>query len=228
MRKKFFLRVLLKQVVYMKIQAVSNLNYNSKGQAFKSVYPIYHWQCNGDKLEPILDVPAAKKCQKRILGILNSTEQYCKGLSLEFIKKIHNLILKDDKDFEKEHCAISFYDNKAGIKRDLNGNLYKIEPCTYLITGSDAIFFDLMFRRPIGHTKSDAKLYNLQDDPKIREDLLSYYLNGKDFVNAKSKEFEQEKNLELHAYFNGSKLEEIKFYPCLGAENPFVKMGYYS
>ena len=211
----------------MKIESAPYFNYSQK-QTFKSVYPIYHWHNNGGIFMPVFDVPTAKKYQKQILGILNRTKHLCGKFSDEFINSVHENISEHDKDFDEEPCALSFYNYHSGIKTDWNDNIYEIKPCTYLITGSDALFFEKYFRRPIGYTKFDAKIYNNADDSNVKEAMLSYYLNGKDFVKQKERLFREENNSELHTIFIDDKPVKIRFYPKNGKENPFVKMGYYA
>lgn len=211
----------------MKIQSVSYNNNNVPNRAFRSVYPIYHWHKEAGQFAPVFDVETAKKYQKQILGILNRTKHLCGKFSEQFIKEVHELLSEYDKDFGEEPCALSFYDQNAGVKRGWDGNIYDIKPCTYLITGKDALFFEKYYRRPIGHVKFDAKMYNTTDSPETKQALLDYYFNGRDFVNQKVKDFNEKVNMELHTIFEDDRPVKIGFCPKAGSENPFVKMGYY-
>ena len=209
----------------MNIQPVSS-NYKVKDSAFRSVYPIYHWNYTNGKVSPVFDVKTAKKYQRKILNILNGTKKSYTNISKTFFKRILEHFSACDSDFKSEPCALSFYRNKGGIKTVWNGNVY-IKPCTYLITGDDALFYEQHYRRPIGYTKYDAKVYGTDKNPEIKDAMISYAINGAEFVQKKANEFSENHNLELHAIFKDNKLIKIGFYPNAGEGNPFVKMGYY-
>ncbi len=211
----------------MKISSLSSWNQNTNNKTFKSVYPVYHWHCQNGKYVPAFDITAAKKYQMKLLGILNRTEHLCKRISAEFINNIIKMVSACDKDYEAKPCALSFYNKAPGFKKAWNGHVYDVQPCTYMITGDDALFFEQHFRRPIGYTKYDAKMYNIDKNPEIKQSMLSYAVRGTDFVKEKEQEFAHKKNLEIHAIFKDNKLVKIGFYPKSGPENPFVKTGYY-
>lgn len=211
----------------MKINSLTSVNQNTSKQSFKSVYPVYHWHYKNGSYAPVFDVADAKKYQRKLLGIFNHTEHLCKKIPTAFITNIIKMISKCDIDYKKEPCALSFYNKIPGVKKAWNGNVYDIEPCAYMITGEDALFFEQHFRRPIGYSKYDAKIYNIDNNPEIKQRMSSYAVRGTDFVREKEKEFAHKNNLELHAIFKDDKLIKIGFYPQTGPENPFVKTGYY-
>ena len=88
-------------------------------------------------------------------------------------------------------------------------------------------FLKRYYRRPIGYTKYDAKIYNTNENPKIKESMLSYAIRSAEFVKNKETDFSKKHNVELHAIFQDNKLIKIGFYPKSGPKNPFVKMRYY-
>ena len=210
----------------MNIQPIS-LNYQTKNPSFGSVYPIYHWNYKDGKVVPVFDVKTAKTYQRKILSILNGTIKNYEKLPKQFLKSILEYFSKHDSDYKKESCALSFYNNQGGVKTSWNGYVYGIAPCTYLITGEDALFFEKYYRRPIGYTKYDAKIYNIDKNPEIKDSMVSYAIRGAEFVQKKEEDFSKKYNLEMHAIFKDNELIKIGFYPKSGNGNPFVKMGYY-
>lgn len=209
----------------MNIKPVS-FNLKNGSVSFGSVYPVYHWNYAEGKVSSEFDVITAKKYQRKILGILNGTIKSYTNISKTFFKKIREHFSACDPDFKSEPCALSFYRKGGGNKTTWNGNTH-IVPCTYLITGDDALFFEQHYRRPIGYTKYDAKIYGIDKHPEIKSAQIVYAINGAEFVKKKAKEFSENYNLELHAIFKDNKLIKIGFYPRSGEKNPFVKMGYY-
>lgn len=210
----------------MNIQPVS-FNSQTKNSSFRSVYPIYHWNYKDGKVLPVFDVKTAKTYQRKILSILNGTIKNYEKIPKQFLKNILELFSNNDSDYKAEPCALSFYNNDGGVKTAWNGYVYGIVPCTYLITGDDALFFEKYFRRPIGYTKHDVKVYNMDKEPEIKGLMLSYAVRGAEFVQSKEADFSKKHNIELHAIFKEGELIKIGFYPKSGEKNPFIKMGYY-
>lgn len=222
----------------MQIQNLPTTQNRLDKTSFKSVYPVYHWcKTAGGSYAPTFNIKEVKHFQRLLTNILNSgNKETSKKDKKQFAQVLIKHIKEMDPDYKANPCVRTFINYKGGVKTAWNGNTYDIEPSAYLLTGKDAIEFDLMYSRPISVAKHNAKQL---DNPKIMENEInnakkSYGLGGATYVKRKVGLFKDkitQKPLELHTIIDNTlslrktKFIKLKFFETESENNPLKKNG---
>ena len=223
-------------VICVQIQNLSLPQNNIKSTNFKSVYPVYYWHKPADSYVPAFDMKNVKRYQRMLTGILNSLTVGKNHKVTTFMQDVIKYIANWDKDYKKNPYVRTFLNYNGGIKTSWNGNVSKIEPCAYLLSGRDAVDFDTMYSKPIKYTNAAAKQYDSKKLAKKEIDKAkkSYGYGGSAYVKGELGKFKDEntrKPLELHVIIVGkptsrsAKIYKIGFFPTDGSNNPFVTNG---
>ena len=238
----------------MQIQPTQNYNQtktNTQPQ-FKSVYPVRIWLREmGGGYAPVATKDLSKTLSTKIVNILNKSrvELNAKTKELENLKKqggassrtdmfitrikiskwIKEFISKFDKDFAKQNK--NYFEKPNTRAFCVDGGYYKnkLNPCSYLITGDDAKYFNTNFGKPIGLSIKLANGY--KNTAEHEQACTDYWKKGFNYVLKKAKEFKiNETPAELHikmetvrtktGTIKGYNINGIGFFPQSGPENP--------
>lgn len=220
----------------MRIQSLANEPKISTGNPnFKSVYPVYHWYNPNKKFSPVTDIGTIRHCQRLLVGMINSTTPKLYRKDSSFLQQVINYIAVNDKDFLAVPYVRSFYNAKGGFKRDAKGNIYKVEPLAYIITGNDAVNFENVYGKPINTIAKEVNGSEREIQAAVQRAKCAFSYNGLKYMRERSLKFvdkESKKPLELHTIFckvgdnNSPKLIKLSFFESGAKNNPFVKNGY--
>ena len=210
-----------------------NCGPDTKANSFKSVYPVMHWVTeNGRKYSPVTNFPMNKKLQGQIVRALNkATENTTKPVDV-VKQRLKAFIGSCDVDYRLDSVVRSFYNR-------VEGSIGDIKPVTYLITGGDVAHFEDYLAKDIGIAKGIAKeitgkAHSLESEMAVD----SYNNKGLSYVNNPFNRLKgpDGKTYVLHTKFKiirNSKgkvkeyeLEDAKFLPENGPENPLERLGY--
>lgn len=207
-----------------------NIQKTQNSASFKSVYPVYHWvrETNGS-YAPAVTHELNEKLQKQVVRFLNGQVEKAVPRKQPIMNRVKQVVSAKDKDYAETPIARSFYNSNGGLEQD------KFEPIGYILTGANAEQMSETLGKPIGKTKSET--------PKCKTAELNivlgdYFKRGLTYVKKLAKKFKDDKNVcyGLHTKFEvvrsktgkikEYKLEDLRFCPEKGSENPFVKTGY--
>lgn len=213
----------------MKIQPTQN------STQFKSAYPVVHWvrETNGS-YAPAASKELNQKLQRIVVRFLNNQGKNIKPEKLTLMKQVKKVISANDKDYAKNPIARSFYNSNGGWKE--NG----FNPIGYIITGKDAECFTNRLGKPIGKAKSNAPKLDdsLRNTAEVNLALGDYFKRGLYFVKNLVAGFNDNQGIPmgLHTKFEvirtktgrikEYRLEDLRFCPEKGPQNPLVKTGY--
>ena len=220
----------------MRVQNVDNTGKYRKVN-FGSVYPVYHWHKPTETYVPAFDIKDVKRYQRTLTKMLNSRISGGKEHSPStFLQSVIEYLAKNDSDYKELKYTRSFFNYKGGIKTAWNGNVYKIEPMAYLLTGRDAVDFENLYGKPIGYSTLIAKQY--EDECMQKTEMWqvkdAYKHGGMAFVKdllGKFRDKETNKELELHTIYGkiklsgGDKLLKLQFFQKGSVDNPFTTNG---
>lgn len=216
---------------------IQQINQNFVRQnSFKSIHPVYHWHKLCGVYTPATKIEDIRHYQRVMIALLNSrTSGGRKHTPSTFLQKIVDYLSKLDKDYQELPYVRSFLNYKGGYKNDINGDVIKVEPYAYILTGRDAVDFGDLYCKPIKEVHSMVKGYEDTTIAKnsIERTKLSYGYGGASYIRALIKKAKESGKpiLELHTIF--SKLPD-KDKPSLiklglfqtGAEdNPLITNG---
>lgn len=197
---------------------------------FKAAYPVTHWvrETNGS-YAPAVTQALNEKLQKSIVRLLNSQGKKLTPQKLSLMNYVKEIVSASDKDYAKKTVARSFYNSKGGWIQQ------KFEPIGYILTGIHAEHMTETLGKPIGRIKSENPYGNTAE---LNIALTDYFKRGLVYVKKLASKFKDDKNIHygLHTKFEvirsktgkikEYRLEDLRFCPQEGPENPFVRTGY--
>lgn len=207
-------------------------NYSTQ---FKAGYPVVHWvrETNGS-YAPAVSQALNTQLQKGLVRLLNGNINKVSSEKLNITKYIKAVLSRTDKDFSEIPKARSFYNSKGGW---INGNF---EPLAYLLTGKHAIEMTENFGKSIGRAKAEAPRFgdSSRNTAEVNIALYDYFYRGLSMVKNLSSRFKGSKQTHyaLHTKYEvirtktgkikEYRLEDVRFCPMEGPNNPFVRTGY--
>ena len=223
----------------MNIQPIISNNYSNRKneQSFKAVYPVYHWHKVDSGYFTALNMNDVKKYQKMLTRLLNQLKPNNKEQGDNSImQQIVNYVAEKDKDYKKCPIVRSYYNYNGGIKNDWRGEICKIEPMVYIITGQDAVDFENNYGKAIGYARQQINNPETERQGKcaLHNANMDYSYGGQAFVKEKNGKFidaESKEPLELHTIIvkdaKGKKdsLLKVGIFSINEERNPFVKKG---
>lgn len=151
---------------------------------FKSIYPVYFWVKNGDKALPVFEKKAAQRLQRELSGILNNTKKAIKRYPSEKRREFRETICAADSDYKNNKYVRSISTDRGGVKEAWNGNISKIDPSIYILTGRDAVDFTQFYGKPIGYAKSgNMPKEQAEFTPDLESAKKSYYCGSEMYRN---------------------------------------------
>ncbi|MCM1074016.1 MAG: hypothetical protein NC334_09440, partial [Bacteroides sp.] len=203
-------------------------NYSTQ---FKSAYPVINWvrETNGS-YAPAVSAALNTKLQKSVIRLLNGHGKNVTPEKLNFMNYIKQIITNTDKDYAKNPVVRSFYNAKGGWA---NG---KFEPLGYILSGQHAEHMTETMGKSIGRAKSESP--GFANSAEVNIALGDYFRCGMNFVKKLVSNFKDENNTHyaLHTKFEvirsktgkikEYRLEDVRFCPSDGPNNPLVKTGY--
>lgn len=238
----------------MQIQSIQQYGQIKSTQQpqFKSVYPVRIWVREiGGGYMPVVSRDMTKTLTTKVVNILNKSKnelifkynEICEDekrngtkarteLSksrLKIANWIKNFIAKFDKDYALQNDNPNMKPTTRAFY--VNGGFYKghINPCAYLITGAETMYFDGTYGKPIGLSIKMAS--GRKDTAEYEQACADYWKKGFNYVHKRAKNFKlNDSPSELHVKMEtvrgktgnikGYNITGIGFFPQNGPENP--------
>lgn len=229
----------------MQVQSVTSNPYSMQQPNFKSKFPVYHWHKPADEYFVTFDMRTVQRYQKILMKILNTLIFDHSNPPKTFLERVNDYVFQWDKDyknFPKENSLTDFpfvksaYDRRGGYKTAYNGNIYEVKPMAYLMTGDDAVNYEVLYSKPIPRAYKIARQYDdkVLKENEVKEAKMSYGYGGIAYAKDMDKRLLHpvtKKPVELHTVFkinpktNYPTLIKLEFFETGGKDNPFVKNG---